>query len=201
MSESSGVTVRELLPTSFSGLEERVQDVLAKDASSTDPSLPGFARHVAASEATTALQGVLDCDFFSLLARGWGLATELKAHTDRKRYPAGTTSIVYLGEHSVVTQIHPVLTLVIGAIECRPLRFTVDLKAHFRSVALVILDGYIIALNNGDCSVSAQLKYGEVALHKEVASRNVNLPGHVPLQPPGVAIGGDPTADSAVTPP
>jgi hypothetical protein len=96
-----------------------------------------------------------------------------------------------LGEHSVATEVHPVLTLVIGSIECRPLRFTVVRRGHFRSLALVIRDGCIAGLGSGDCSVSAQLKYGEVPLHQETEFRHVILPGHLVLRPPGVVIGAE----------
>jgi hypothetical protein len=198
--KESGVTVRELLPQALAGVEQTMLNGLAQDSPSGNPSLPGFARQIAASEATAVIQKSLDCDVFSLLARGWGLARELKSYTDRSRYPPGTTSVVYLGEHSVTTEVHPVLTLVIGSIECRPLRFTVVLKGHFRSAALVIRDGCITGLDSGDCSVSAQLKYGEVPLHKEAESRHVILPGHLVFSPPGVIIGAEEPPIPAATP-
>ena len=82
----------------------------------------------------------------------------------------------------------------------RPLRFTVVLKGHFRSVALVIRDGCITGLDSGDCSVSAQLKCGEVPLHKEAESRHVILPGYLVFPLPGVAIGAQQPSIPAATP-
>ena len=183
MPEESGVAVRDLLPDSFTRLERTIQDKVI-ESNGGSPSIPGFAWDFATSETATAIRGTLDCDVFELLARGWCFARELSKFHDQTKYPPGTKSIVYLGEHALTTEIHPVLTLLIGPIASRPLRFTVELKANFRSAALLITDACITGLDSGDCFVSARLKYGEVTLHDEVRSKHVGLPGRIRFKTP-----------------
>ena len=77
----------------------------------------------------------------------------------------------------------------IGPIECRPLRFTVEVKANFDSAALVIQKAAIIGIAAGECFVSAQLKYADLALHDEIKSKRVPIPGRKNFEPPGFAIG------------
>jgi len=63
-----------------------------------------------------------------------------------------------------------------------------DVDCAFRSAALSICDGHITAIDAGDCSVGAQLKYKDMKLHKELESREMKLPGRLQLQPPGLEI-------------
>lgn len=180
MTEENGVALSELLPDAFSSLAGNIKDKLAHDDGSK-PNIPGFAWNIAASETATAIDGALDCDVYELLARGWCFADELRKY---KNQPPGTESIVYLGEHAMTTEVHPVLTLSIDSIPCRPIRFTVELKANFRTAAVLIADGNIVGMNTGDCFVSAQLKYGEVSLHDEVKSQHLTLPGRIRFKTP-----------------
>jgi len=189
MTEETGISVRELLPGSFSRLGQTLQEAASRENGPGERTLPGFAWRIAGSEASSALQTALDTDVFSLLARGWGVARELAKYADRSKYPAAVTTIVYLGKHSVTAEVHPVLIVSIDGIEWPPFRFTLALSANFETVALVIRDAHIIGLDSGDCSVSAQLRYGEVPLPGELQSRHVALPGCLRFKPPGIAIG------------
>jgi hypothetical protein len=65
MTESSGCQVRELLPTSFSPMDDLVKQALCKNPKIGPLTLAwGFV----GSEATDALRNVLDCDVFELVA-------------------------------------------------------------------------------------------------------------------------------------
>lgn len=180
MTEEYGVAVRDLLPTAFNDLAGSIQNGLAHDDDSR-PSIPGFAWNIAASETATAIRDSLDCDVFELVARGWCFANEMRKYKDK---PPGTTSIVYLGVHAVTTDVHPVLTLSILGIPCRPIRFTVELKANFETAAVLITDASIVGMDAGDCFVSAQLKYGNIGLHDAVKSRHLTLPGRIRFKTP-----------------
>jgi hypothetical protein len=185
MTESSGVTLRQLLPEEVD-MKPVVKDELRKNAYVGRLSLAwGFI----GSEATDAVRNVLDCDVFEIVARGWCVARELHEYADSSKHPPGERSIVHLGEHEFATNVHPVLSISVGAIECPPLRFTLELAAHFRSVALSISNGRITGLAAGDGYVSAQLKYGTVNLHKKKESEKVPLPVEFRFREPGLAIG------------
>ena len=192
MNEGSGLTVRELLPEQFDHMERTMQDALGKDSGSTGPGLPEFAWHIASSEATTAMRDSVDGDVFSLLARGWCFARELQKYRDRASFPPDERMVVFVGEHALATEMHPLLTVSVGSVDFRPIRFTLVLTANFRSAALLIQDARITGVRAGDCFVSAQLKYGDINLHNPLASRHVDFPGEIQFKPPGLPIGINP---------
>ena len=188
MTEKSGVEVCELLPGEFGRFDETLKKA-AVGENGARPGIPDFVWKMVASQAQQDMHDALGVDVFSLVARGWCLAQELHQYTDKEKYPPEQTSIVFLAEHTTTTDVHPVLKLSVGEISCRPLRFTVALAANFRSAALLIKGGYIIGVGTGDCDVSAQLKYGDIALHKPLESRHLVIPGRKLFDAPGLAIG------------
>lgn len=185
MTEQSGCRIRELLPVSLERMEGTVKDEVCKDLGLSQARLAwGFV----GSEAAEAVRSVLDYDVFKLVAQGWCVAKELHEYTDPVRHPAGERSVVHLGEHKFVKTLHPVLDVTVGSIKCASLRFTVELVANFRAVALSIADGRITGAGAGDGYVSAKLKYGDVTLHKK-DSRKVPFPLRIDFSAPGLAIG------------
>lgn len=188
MTEASGCRVRELLPDDLEHMDEVIKDELVRESGGQAVSLPGVALQVAGSKAAEAVYAVMDCDVFELLARAWCTARELHEYKDDVRHPRGQQSTLFLGQHSVTVLVHPILSVNIGPIRCAPLRFNLELAADFRSAELSILDGHIVAVAAGDCSVSAQLKYGSVALHDKVKSRDVKLARPLELRAPGLSI-------------
>lgn len=180
----SGVMVNDLLPGTFNRMEGVVRNEFSKD-----PAM-GMASRVSGligSTVTGAILKRLNFDVVELLGRGWVFARELHEYKDPTKHPPGESSIVYLGKHKMKTELYPVLTLIIGPIT-RELRFTLEVTANINSVALSIRDAHIIGLGTGDCSVQAQLKYREFALHDALESRKLTLPGHYDFQAPGLAI-------------
>jgi hypothetical protein len=181
----SGVMVSELLPNTFNGMEGVVRDELSKNpAMGLASSMWGFV----GSTATDAIRSRLNFDVVELLGRGWVFARELHEYKDPVKHPRGQSSILHLGEHKMTTELHPVLTLMIGPLQPPALRFTLEITAHIRSAALAIRDGHITGLGSGDCFLSAQLKYREFPLHNPLETRRVTLPGHYPFKAPGLAI-------------
>jgi len=188
MTEQSGVMLGSLLPYEFGRMEETMRREFDKDPNVRTAGFPNFAWRVCGTEATNALHDALNCDVFELVARGWCFARELMTYADDSEREPNKRTIVYLGEHSVTTSVHPVLIVTIGTIKCPPLRFTLDISAEFKSGALTIQNGYIKSAGCGACLVSAQLKYGEVKLHDKRKSRSVPVPGTINFAAPGLAI-------------
>jgi hypothetical protein len=185
MIEQSGCQVRELLPVSFERMTDTMQDELCKQDGVTRARLAwGFV----GSEASSAVRSVLDVDVFELVAHCWCEAKELHEYTDTSRHPPNERAIVHLSEHAFVKVLHPVLEVMVGSIDCGSLRFTLELAANFRAVALTIVSAHIIAVDAGDGFVGAKLKYGDVTLHK-AETRKVSFPAHLAFRSPGLAIG------------
>lgn len=185
MTESSGCPVRDLLPASLASMDAVMKQELSKD-SRIDPRK--LAWGFIGSEATDAVRSVLDCDVFELLAQGWCIAEKLQEYSDPARHPPGERSIVYLARHSFVKTVHPVLEVTIDPVAYQPLRFTLELEANFRSVALSISDGRITAVGAGDVDIGVRLKYGNATL-LDKKSRKLPLPARIDFKAPGLRIG------------
>jgi hypothetical protein len=184
---STGISIRSLLPESLSGIEQALKTEVEREAQGR-AGIPSFAWKIAGREAAQALHDALSTDAVGLLARGWCFARELHQYKDRAKYPPAQKNLVFLGEHKVATEVHPIVTLIIASVRSKPIRFTLELTALFRVAALVIQDAHIVGVDSGDCSATAQLKYGEIKLHEELKSRQITLPGKLRFESPGLAI-------------
>jgi hypothetical protein len=183
MAEPAQLQVRDLLPN---GLQI---DQTMKEALSQDPGIGAtrLAWGVIGSQATAALKSVLNIDVLQLLGSAWCVAKELHEFTDRSKHPEGERSVVYLGSHRFKKTVYPQLVVTIEPFKPVTLRFSLDLIADIRSMALAICNGCITSTGGGDGALSAQLKYGDLALNK-MQPRKVAFPGSFDFKPPGLAI-------------
>ena len=181
MAEALRPTVGDLLPERLDGIEDRIKGQLSGDPEVGKTKL---AWDLIGTEIEGALRSVLDCDLVETLAQAWVTARALQDYADPDKHPPGETAVVHLGERDVERELHPVVAVTIGACPPMELRFTLCLAAHFSGLALSIRAPYITGGSAGDLKVSAQLKYGEVALHKPEESRRLELPGRFGFSPP-----------------
>jgi hypothetical protein len=182
----NGVTLGQLVPDPFYGMESTVKSEASRSAGVEQKNLLWS---FVGSKAEEAVRDALDCDVFEVIAQGWCLACELHEYTDRTKHPIGEKSVVHLGEHAFKVDVHPTVVVIIDKAEAARLRFTLELAANFRAVALSICNGCITGIAAGDGYVSAQLKYGSVSLHKRKDSRKIKLPVQTDFRAPGYAIG------------
>ena len=184
MTDSSGCKLSELLPTDLGEVTQTLREELGKNIERPEPGLLPFL----GAQAADALGGILDVDVFEVLARGWVTARELQELADDERYPPDKTVTVTLGKHEFTTSVHPTLTFEFAGLPARTLVFTCELKAEIKSVRLQVRARRLRALGAGEGTVSAQLKYGAVKLHREMKSRAVPLSGWLSLRGEGFEI-------------
>jgi hypothetical protein len=173
--------VADLLPERLTGLEERVKEQMSEDP---DVGKTKLAWNLIGSEVERALRAVLDCDLIDTLAKGWTGALGVREYGDPARHEPGETAVVHLGEQEFVRDLHPVIGVTIAGCDCMELRFTLSLAVNFSGLALSIRAPYITGGAAGEAHVSAQLYYGEVALHPAQESRKIELPGRFGLGSP-----------------
>lgn len=179
----SGIQLKHLLPTNLDELEQAVDGEIRIGREHSQPGVAwGFVRSTAADR----IRDVLDCDAIELIATGWSKAVELRQSDRQTR---GQTTIVHLGKHNIKTSVHPVLTVGFNLPPHVALRFTLEVTAHFKAVALSVRDGYILAADTGQASVSAQLLYKKAKLHGKQESPTLLLPGRYTFKDPGIRIG------------
>ena len=183
MTEPDQLTVRDLLPDKLD-VEQTMKDAMSHDRGSGAPKL---AWGVIGSQGSAALKSVLDTNVLDVLVGAWSVLSQLHEYTDRSKHPEGERSVVYLGTHSFVKTLYPQLKVTIEPFEPITLRFALDLMADIRSIALAICNGCITSTGAGDGALSAQLKYGSIALNKP-QQKKVQFPGNFAFKAPGIAI-------------
>jgi hypothetical protein len=185
MTDASGYKLRELLPARIDALSGVLRSELKQQ--DAGDALGHVWTHLG-STAADKMADELDVDLFEVLAHGWGVARELREYADSAKHPPGKRSVVYAGKHKFTTTLHPTVEITVEGYPARTLRFTLELIATFKTIALGIENGRIIDAGAGTGEVSAQLKYGNEPLHPAVVSQPINLSGRVKFKPPGIAI-------------
>ena len=188
MDEEYGRALRKLLPESFEQMDDVIRTKLSGEPGADWARVPQFVWRFVGSRAADAVHDVLGMDIFEIIARGWAKAVELREYNDPVKYPPDKESKTHLFEHKLTANLHPVIEVTILGFGRTKLRFTLELTATFRSAELHIKGGRIVAVAAGDCSASAQLKYGEIKLHNEVKTADLQLGRPMPLDP-GLTIG------------
>jgi hypothetical protein len=183
MAEAIQVQVGDLLPDRLQ-IEQTVKEALSKEQGMGAARL---AWGVIGSQASDSLKSVLNMDALDVLSGAWAAAKQLHEFTDRSKHPEGERSVVYLGGHKFTKSLYPMLAVTIEPFKCVTLRFTLNIVANVRSVALTILNGSITGTGAGDLDLGAQLNYGSLALNK-LQSKKVQFPGQFALKAPGVPI-------------
>jgi len=187
MTDSSGVTICDLLPSTFRQVDVALQRERATNVDLAKANLPDIAMAVVGEKAAQAARSVLDCDVFDILAQAWAKARELHEFADEAKHPPGEVSTMFLGEHALTGDVHPTVTVAVGPARFS-LRFTLELEAAFRMAELTIKNKHITELGKCDCEVSAVLKYDDVSLHEPLKSKQVNLTSSMVFAAPGVPI-------------
>jgi hypothetical protein len=183
MDEEYGRSLRKLLPDLFEQMEDVVKAKLSSEPGADWGRVPKFAWNFVGSKATEAVHDVLGMDAFEIIARAWAKAVELREYNDPVKYPADKVSKTHLFDHKLTANLHPVIEVTILGFGRTKLKFTLELTARFRSAELHIKGGRIVAVAAGDCSASAQLKYGDIKLHKEVKTEDLKVGRPLTLEP------------------
>jgi len=170
---AQGVRINDLFPSGLTQIGESVANEIRQQG---EAGLTGGAWAMLKDEAAARLQEVLDLDVLEVIGQAWSKARELREYADPLKHPPEETSIVHLGEHAVTCEVYPVLEVRLGDVALPELRFTLNVIAKFKSVALTIRGGAIRAVAPGACAAVAELKYRSATLKRE-ETPELRLPG------------------------
>ncbi len=188
MTEENGLILRDLLPSQFENMEQVVEENLFNDTDRPAGNFAGWLWQFVGSKATAAIHELLNFNVLQLFARGWCLAKELEAFSDPEKHTKKRVS-VFVGDHKLPIELHPVITVTLGSYGERHLRFTLELTAHIQAIEILIRSGSIIGVRGGNYELTAQLKYGKMKLHpNEIKSGPRQLTREYKFKEPGFEI-------------
>ena len=168
----SGVKLAALLPVAAADLEATLRTHV--DQTPGRASVVATVFGLAADAAAGKLRDALDVDVIELKAAA------LREYRDPVRHQPGEVSIVPLGQHDIASTHEAVIQPEVAGIALPELRLRIELTARFKSAALSIEGGRVVAVAPGECSVSVRLKYG-ARLLKEQSTPALQLPGRISL--------------------
>jgi hypothetical protein len=183
MDDEYGRSLRTLLPDSFERMEDVVKEKLSSEPGADWGRVPKFAWNFVGSRATEAVHKVLGNgrlrDHRARLGKGGRAARVQRSGQVSARQGKQDPSVRSQADRKSASR-HRSDHLGFGQTK---LKFTLELTATFRSAELHIKGGRIVAVAAGDCSASAQLKYGDLKLHNEVKTADLKLGRPLPLDP------------------
>lgn len=189
MIDPAVLTVRDLLPADLQAMDKSVADALRDNPELQKAHFPAGVSGAIANRVTGAVAGVLDVKILTLLADAWAKAREVHQYrTPDASHPVDATTTLFLGEHELSADLHPVAQLDFSSVTHLTMRFTVSISAKLRAAQLTIRNGHIVEIGKSDGSVSATLKYGGVPLHTALRSQEWVLIGDHMLAEPGIPI-------------
>ena len=187
MIDLATLSVRDLLPAKLDTLDSVVADRLKDAADDGGPRIPKFLSGAIADTVAAALTGILDIRLLPVLADAWAKADEIRRHAVPDAHPANPT-VLFLGEHSLSATIHPAVTLSFSGAPVLEIPFTIAITVTVHAVQITIRGGYLTAIGRSTGSIAAQVRIGEVPLHRKLRSRDYQLLGDHTLPTPGLSL-------------
>lgn len=115
-----------------------------------------------------------------LLVKAWNNFRLLFKYLNREHYPPNEVIYLELGEHTVKSEHHPYIEVLVNGVSVRRLTFHILLTLTFKEVCLKIQDGRIKAITPVSCEGKGVVKLGDFVLW-ERKTGPVALPATIDL--------------------
>jgi len=189
MSETAGLTVRDLLPSRLKKMDDAVKGEIRGDAALKAGGFPLALSGTIADRTAAAVAQTLDVDVIGLLAHAWAKAWELHEYSaEVGKHPPDEVNTLFLGEHELSQELRPSAVLSFGAFSRITMEFTVEVAARLKAAQLTVQAGRIIEIGECQGSVSAQFKFAGIPLHDDLESKSLPLVPSYHLPAPGLKI-------------
>lgn len=180
------LTARDVLfPQQHRGSgSDRLADAL-RSAEVAEDALPDVARsahELVEEQIGDVTEELLDVDLGDALVAGWQKYAALRDSARRTLDSPGSEEVVVLARHRISSSYEPSVDLVVDGICVNTFEFDLSVEFDLTGVAAVVRDGALVALQGGECTVTAQLSLeGARIVRRE---RTVDLAVVVPLVRP-----------------
>ncbi|MCX6245992.1 MAG: hypothetical protein NTU98_14965 [Bacteroidetes bacterium] len=115
-----------------------------------------------------------------ILLGAWKKYQGVRKYLDREKYPPDESYLVSMGEHTVKSEHHPYIEIIINETFKSRLDFEISLSLDLEGIILKIQDGKILEILTGSCKGKGIVKCENfVILEKE--SGSFPLPGSIKL--------------------
>ena len=131
---------------------------------------------------TRAVAAATHVDPLQILADGWATADDVRAFKDAGK--PGQPVVLRLGAHSIERDLKPAISVDIGAKRRLTLDMALVLGGAFEGVEISIVQGRLVSVGAGTCSLSLQVTVGGEAVTPSKTLKSIKLPAEYAfLQP------------------
>jgi len=133
------------------------------------------------------ISDILDVKLLDIMVIAWSKYRSLLRYLDREKYPPGETFWVHLAEHTIKSEHHPFIQILINDKPVGKIEFNISVSLVLKGIVLKVQDGRIKEITTGTCKGKGTIKCEDyVILEKE--TETISLPGSIGLGE-GVPIG------------
>lgn len=123
---------------------------------------------------------ITDIKVIDIMETAWSKYRGLLKYLDRGKYPPGETYLVALAEHTVKSEHHPCIDILVNDKTVGKIEFDVAVSFKLEGIVLKIRDGKIREVLTGTCRGRGTLKCeGCVVIEKKIDA--IPLPGVISL--------------------
>ena len=171
--EERPLTSERLPPAEKHAKLAEVRDKIGKAA-------PGLAWGVASAEILRSVADLLKISFTDIMVATWNKYHVLKKYKDRTKYPPDQVSLVPLAEHTITSEHHPYVDILVGEQSVARLDFTVKVALALKGFILKIRDAKIIEIHSGNLKGKGSLACEDFVLLEE-ETESFPLPATISL--------------------
>ncbi len=135
---------------------------------------------MAYSEIINKVGDLLKIDLSDIMVAAWNKYRILLKYRDKDKYPSDETFLVPLAEHTIKSEHHPFLEILVNEKQLGKVEFTINVALTFKGITLKIQDGKVKEIQTGTCKGKGTVKCeGFEILEKKL--KPFTLPGSVHL--------------------
>ena len=155
---------------------------------STDEQAKEIEWPIILDEVKDKVGDLLDIDIADIFLGAWKKAKMLDQYLDKKKYPPGESALVSLVKHSIKSDHHPYIEMVINDVAVGKVHFDIGVEFSLEGATLKVQDGKVMSIAVGTCTGKGKLGLQGAALIEE-KTKPIKLPGTIDLGE-GFAIAG-----------
>jgi len=163
----------------YAELEQRTSDAADRDVALRRLMAGASLLRNAVMRAVAAATHV---DPLQILADGWATDDDIKAFRD-----AGTPGrpvVLKLGEHSIERDLKPAIEVELGGKKRIALDMALTLSGAFEGVEISLVQGKLVSVGAGTCSLSIQIKVADEAVTPLKTLKSLQLPAEYRFMQP-----------------
>ncbi len=160
--------------------EDLLDDAQRKELSLHIKDVPGLGIDLVTDAIKDSLDPLLDMDLVDIFCGGWTKLQELQAYRDPDQHPPQEVSLVPIVAHSITSEHHPGLDILVGSAPVATVKLDVELEVKLEAVVLKIQAGRIREVMTGAFQGEGTIKCrGKTLIAR--STPKYNLPASIPL--------------------